>query len=85
MNINEEKVEVTSKNVDDVLNIDFKIVETTENKEITGYLEFSNSDVNITINDNGIYETILKFFVDEVNSNKKIIENTNSAIFDINN
>lgn len=47
-----------------------------ENKEITGYLEFSNSDVNITINDNGIYETILKFFVDEVNSNKKIIENT---------
>ena len=31
-----------------------------ENKEITGYLEFSNSDVNITINDNGIYETILK-------------------------
>ena len=47
-----------------------------ENKKITGYLEFNNSDVNITINDNGIYETILKFFVDEVNSNKKIIENT---------
>ena len=36
-----------------------------ENKEITGYLEFNNSDVNITINDNGVYETILKFFVDE--------------------
>ena len=47
-----------------------------ENKEITGYLEFNNDDVNITVNDNGIYETILKFFVDEVNSNKKIIENT---------
>ena len=44
-----------------------------ENKDITGYLEFIGNDVNIKINDNGIYETILKFFVDEVNSEKNII------------
>ena len=49
MNINEEKVEVTSKNVDDVLNIDFKIVETTENKEITGTIKVSGDKTNQTV------------------------------------
>ena len=44
-----------------------------EDKDITGYLEFIDNDVNIKINDNGIYETILKFFVDEVNSEKNMI------------
>ena len=44
-----------------------------EDKKVTGYLEFIGNDVNIKINDNGIYETILKFFVDEVNSEKNMI------------
>ncbi|MCI8794332.1 MAG: ABC transporter permease [Bacilli bacterium] len=43
-----------------------------EDKEIVGYLEFSES-VSITINQNGINETILKFVVDEIESNKEMI------------
>ena len=41
-----------------------------EDKEIVGYLEFSES---ITVNQNGINETILKFVVDEIESNKEMI------------
>ncbi len=41
-------------------------------KEITGYLEFADS-VSITVNQSGIYETILRFVVDEIESNKKMI------------
>lgn len=41
-------------------------------KKITGYLEFTDS-VNITVNQSGIYETILRFVVDEIESNKKMI------------
>ena len=41
-------------------------------KEITGYLEFLDS-VSITVNQSGIYETILRFVVDEIESNKKMI------------
>ena len=43
-----------------------------EDKEIVGYLEFSES-VSITLNQNGINETIFKFVVDEIESNKEII------------
>lgn len=43
-----------------------------ENKEIVGYLEFSES-TSITVNQNGINETILKFVVDEIESNKEMI------------
>ncbi len=43
-----------------------------EDKEIVGYLEFSES-VSITINQNGINETILKFVVDEIEGNKEMI------------
>lgn len=41
-------------------------------KKIKGYLEFTDS-VNITVNQSGIYETILRFVVDEIESNKKMI------------
>ena len=59
-----------------------------EDKEVTGYLEFIGNDVNIKINNNGIYETILKFFVDEVNSEKNMIslsinEEVNKGNYDI--
>ncbi len=43
-----------------------------EDKEIVGYLEFSES-TSITVNQNGINETILKFVVDEIESNKEMI------------
>ena len=61
-----------------------------EDKKVTGYLEFIDNDVNIKINDNGIYETILKFFVDEVNSKKNIInlsinEEVSKGNYDIDN
>ena len=61
-----------------------------EDKKVTGYLEFIDNDVNIKINDNGIYETILKFFVDEVNSEKNIInlsinEEVSKGNYDIDN
>ena len=61
-----------------------------EDKKVTGYLEFIGNDVNIKINDNGIYETILKFFVDEVNSEKNIIslsinEEVSKGNYDIDN
>lgn len=44
-------------------------------KEITGYLEFDKEDVHIIINQNGINETILKVVVDEISSQKEMIEN----------
>ena len=61
-----------------------------KDKDITGYLEFIDNDVNIKINDNGIYETILKFFVDEVNSEKNMInlsinEEVSKGNYDIDN
>lgn len=43
-----------------------------DDKKITGYLEFSDG-VEITVNQSGISETILRFVVDEVESNKEII------------
>lgn len=43
-----------------------------DDKEISGYLEFNEGTV-ITVNQSGINETILRFVVDEVESNKEII------------
>lgn len=43
-----------------------------DDKEISGYLEFNDGAV-ITVNQSGINETILRFVVDEVESNKEII------------
>lgn len=45
-----------------------------EDKEITGYLSFDDN-INITVNSNGVNETILKNVVDEISSNKEIINN----------
>ena len=45
-----------------------------EENKIVGYLVFDESDINITVNSNGDYETILKIAVDEINSEKKIYE-----------
>lgn len=45
-----------------------------ENNKVVGYLVFDGSDINITVNSNGDYETILKIAVDEITSEKKIYE-----------
>ena len=42
--------------------------------DITGYLTFEKDDVNITVSSNGINETILRFVVDEIASNKEMVE-----------
>ena len=53
-----------------------------ENK-ITGYLLFTNNDVKITVNDKGYNETILRFVVDELSSQKEMLETiTNKEITD---
>ncbi len=43
-------------------------------EEITGYLVLSNDVINITVNSNGINETIIKTVVDEINTNKNMYE-----------
>ena len=45
-----------------------------EDGKIVGYLVFDESDINITVNSNGDYETILKIAVDEITSEKKMYE-----------
>lgn len=72
MNINEEKVEVTSKKVNDVLNIDFKIVETTENKEITGTIKVSGDKTNQTVEFSAESAEIGKIYVKANLSNKQL-------------
>lgn len=44
-----------------------------EDDKITGFLTFAE-DVKITVSSSGINETILKYVVDEISSNKKMIE-----------
>ena len=47
--------------------------EKLKNKKITGYLEFTNDNVNITVNSSGVNETIIKYVVSELKSDKKIM------------
>lgn len=44
-----------------------------KNKKISGYLEFTNDNVNITVNSSGVNETIIKYVVSELKSDKKIM------------
>ena len=48
-------------------------VETLKDKKISGYLEFTNDNVNITVNSSGVNETIIKYVVSELKSDKKIM------------
>lgn len=52
-----------------------KAKELLENSEITGYVLFNKDDVNITVSSSGINETIVRYVVDEISSNKEIVEN----------
>lgn len=44
-----------------------------ENNKIDGYLTFFGDNVNITIKKNGVNQTILKYIIEDINSNKKIL------------
>lgn len=44
-----------------------------ENNKIDGYLTFLGDNVNITIKKNGVNQTILKYIIEDINSNKKIL------------
>ncbi len=50
-----------------------KSKEMLENNEITGYLTFKDEDVKINVKSSGINETILRYVIDEIQSNKEII------------
>ena len=45
-----------------------------EEKEIIGYLEFLDDDIKITVKENGIDETILRYVVSEIQSRQALIE-----------
>ena len=47
--------------------------EKLKNKKISGYLEFTNDNINITVNSSGVNETIIKYVATELKSNKKIM------------
>lgn len=44
-----------------------------ENNKIDGYLTFFGDNVNIAIKKNGVNQTILKYIIEDINSNKKIL------------
>lgn len=44
-----------------------------ENNKIDGYLTFLGDNVNITIKKNGVNQTILKYIIEDIDSNKKIL------------
>lgn len=44
-----------------------------ENNKIDGYLTFLEDNVNITIKKNGVNQTILKYMIEDIDSNKKIL------------
>lgn len=46
------------------------------NNEITGYLTFKENQVNITVKNSGVEETILKQVLEQIQSNSKIINKT---------
>lgn len=46
-----------------------------DDNKITGYLLFSRDDIKINVNNSGINETVLRYVVDEINSEKTIINN----------
>lgn len=48
-------------------------IEKLKDKKISGYLEFTNDNVNITVNSSGVNETIIKYVVSELKSDKKIM------------
>lgn len=68
----------SDENQNKLFNITYTDLETSkkmlENDEITGYLSLDGEDVSIYVSSSGINETIFRNVVDELNSNKMMIE-----------
>lgn len=45
-----------------------------ENSKIKGYIIFKNNEPQIVVKENGTYQTILRFVINEIGQNKEIIE-----------
>lgn len=89
--IYKETFEVLSKENDNQLfNIKYTTIEEAEyllkDNQITGYLLLEEKP-NIVVNTSGINETILRYVVDEISSNKELINSlvTNSISSELNN
>lgn len=72
------KVLSKKKEPNQLFNIKYTNLSTAQSllkeKKITGYLLFENHEVKITVNDKGYNETILRFVVDELSSQKEMLE-----------
>lgn len=72
------KVLSKKKEPNQLFNIKYTNLSTAQSllkeKKITGYLLFENHEVKITVNDKGYNETILRFIVDELSSQKEMLE-----------
>lgn len=72
------KVLSKKKKPNQLFNIKYTNLSTAQSllkeKKITGYLLFENHEVKITVNDKGYNETILRFVVDELSSQKEMLE-----------
>ena len=45
-----------------------------EEEKITGYLEFNPANVDITVSSSGVYETILRYVIDEIYCEKEMLD-----------
>jgi len=52
-----------------------KAKEMLKNEDITGYILFENKEAKITVGSSGVNETILRYVVDEIQSNSEIVQN----------
>lgn len=72
------KVLSKKKEPNQLFNIKYTNLSTAQSllkeKKITGYLLFENHEVKITVNDKGYNETILRSVVDELSSQKEMLE-----------
>lgn len=73
---------LSTKSKNQLFNTKYTNLSTAKNllkeKKITGYLLFENNEVKITVNDKGYNETILRFVVDEISSQKEMLETITS-------
>ncbi len=73
---------LSTKSKDQLFNTKYTNLSTAKNllkeNKITGYLLFENNEVKITVNDKGYNETILRFIVDEISSQKEMLETITS-------
>ena len=73
---------LSTKSKDQLFNTKYTNLSTAKNllkeNKITGYLLFENNEVKITVNDKGYNETILRFVVDEISSQKEMLETITS-------